>query len=78
MDASREAEMSGEIAALLQGLSRDKFGQLKGERLRQLARIGLYMKMDENTFALVRAEIQEIRKAQLARLENWRRISGGH
>lgn len=75
---TRADEMTSEIAALLSGFSRDKFGQLKGERLRQLARIGLYMKMDENTFAFVRAEIQEIRKAQLARLEKWRRISGGH
>lgn len=75
---TRAAEMSSEIAELLKGLPRDKMGQLRGERLRQLAKIGLHMPMNEKDFALVRAEIVEIRKAQLVRLENWRKLSGGH
>lgn len=70
-------KMSSDIASLLEGLSRDKFGNLRGERLRQLAKIGLHMNMSESDFALVRAEIVEIRKAQIARLEKWHRISGG-
>lgn len=70
--------MSAEIAGLLQGLQRDRFGNLKGERLRQLERIALSMKMSESDFAFVKAEVQQIRTAQMARLENWRRISGGH
>lgn len=74
---TRSEEMSAEIAGLLEGLLRNKDGNLKGERLRQLARIGLSSRMSESDFVFVKTEIQQIRKAQIARLEKWHRISGG-
>ena len=72
------SEMSAEIASLLVGLPRGRFGALKSKRLRQLEKIGLHTSMTNQDFAFVKAEIVQIRKAQIARLENWRRISGGH
>lgn len=74
---TRDEQMSSEIAGLLEGLLRNKDGNLKGGRLRQLARIGLTQKMSESDFVFVKTEIQQIRKAQIARLEKWHRISGG-
>ena len=73
----RAEQMASEIHGLLQGLLRDPWGRLKGERLRQLERLGMSMKLSESDFAFVKAEIVEIRKAQLARLEKWHRLSGG-
>lgn len=68
-----------EIEALLEGLQRDKFFNLKGERLRQLARIGLSMtaSLSDKDFEILKAEISKIRKAQIARLEKWHKLSGG-
>ena len=72
--------MSSEIESLCVDLLRDAHGGLKGERLKQLHRIGVSMSgsLSEHDFTILKTEISKIRKAQMSRLEKWRRLFGGH
>jgi hypothetical protein len=65
---------------LLQGLNRDAYGNLRGERVRQLSRIALSMtdSLSDHDFNILEAEIISIRKTQEKRLQTWSRMQGNH